>query len=204
MPHFDVDKWLAQAKIATLTNANDQVPSLVEELAGESVGGSWWGHTKAHLIYNTYRRISESPHVLTVKLVEGKVTFVHGDLWASLLSAVMDAEWQQSARSRLQPLGQELLRVVEEMGTLLLTPTSVPVLGVEKQTLRNARQALERRGLVISGDKHTAAGSHAPQLESWGHFRRSRAAGIEPSAARVDALRSIHAYTGSARLTIDG
>ena len=201
---FDADRWLAEAKIATLTTSNDQVPSLVEELTGEGIRGSWWSHPKAHLIYNTYRRIAECPYVLTVKLVEGKVTFVHMDIWASLLSAVLDEEWQQRARSKLTPLGRELLRLVEETGILLLTPTSVPTPGVEYRTLRNARQALERRCLVISGDTHTATGSHAPHLESWGHFRGFRAARVEPSAARVDALRSIHAYTANARLTIDG
>ena len=204
MPRFDADGWLAEAKIATLTTSNDQVPSLVEELTGKRVRGSWWGHPKAHLIYHTYCRIAECDHVLTVKLVEGKVTFVHMDVWAALLSAVVDAQWQQRVRSRLQPLSRELLSLVEERGILLLTPSSVPTLGVEYRMLRKAKQVLERRCLVISGDTHTAAGAHAPHLESWGHFHRSRAVEIEPWAARLDALRAIHAYTGNSRLTIDG
>ena len=204
MPRFDADGWLAEAKIATLTTSNDQVPSLVEELTGQRVRGSWWSHPKAHLIYNTYRRIAECDHVLTVKLVEGKVTFVHMDVWAALLSAVMDAQWQQRVRSRLQSLSRELLSLVEERGILLLTPSSLPTLGVEYRMLRNAKQVLERRCLVISDDTHTAAGAHAPHLESWGHIHRSRAVEIEPSVARLDALRAIHAYTGNSRLTIDG
>ncbi len=204
MPRFDADGWLAEAKIATLTTSNDQVPSLVEALTGERVRGSWWSHPEAHLIYNTYRRIAECEHVLTMKLVEGKVTFVRMDVWPALLSAVLDAEWQQRVRSKLKPLSRELLSVVEEKGILLLTPSSVPTLGVEYRTLRNAKQVLERRCLVISGDTHTAAGAHAPHLESWGHFHRSRAVEIEPLAARDDALRAMHAYTGDSRLTIDG
>ena len=131
MPRFDVEGWLAEAKIATLTTSNDQVPSLVEELTGERVRGSWWSHPKAHLIYNTYRRIAECEHVLTLKLVEGKVTFVHMDVWAALFSAVMDAQWRQRVTLRLHPLSRELLSLVEERGILLLTPSSVPTLGVE-------------------------------------------------------------------------
>ena len=204
MPRFDADGWLAEAKIATLTTSDEQVPSLVEELTGKRVRGSWWSHSKAHLIYNAYRRIAECEHVLTLKLVEGKVTFVHMDVWAALLSAVMDAEWQQRVRSKLKPLSRELLSVVEEKGILLLTPSSVTTLGVEYRTLRNAKQVLERRCLVISGDTHTAAGAHAPHLESWRHFHRSRAVEVEPSAARLDALRTIRTYTGNSRLTIDG
>ena len=204
MPRFDAGKWLAAAKIATLTTSNDHIPSLVEELTGTRVGGSWWSHPRAHLIYNTYRRIAESRHVLTVKLVEGKVTFVHRDLWPSLLSAVSDQEWQRRARSKLKPLGQELLGVVEERGALLLTPASAPMPGVEYRALRNAKQALERRCLVISGDRHTAKGRHAPHLESWGHFKETRAVVLESSTTRVDALRTIHTYTGDSRLTIDG
>ena len=204
MIRFDADNWLADAKIATLTTSNEQVPSLVEELTGERVRGSWWSHPKARLIYNTYRRIAEYPHVLTVKLVEGKVTFVHTDLWVPLLSAVLDLEWQQRTKSKLRPLSQELLHVVEDTGTLLVTPSCVPALGVEPRALRSARHALERRCLVISGDRHTAAGSHAACLESWGHFHRTRAIGVEASATRDDALRAIHTYAGTSRLTIDG
>ena len=136
MPRFDVEGWLAEAKIATLTTSNDQVPSLVEELTGERVRGSWWSHPKAHLISNTYRRIAECKHVLTLKLVEGKVTFVHMDVWAALLSAVMDAQWRQRVTLRLQPLSRELLSLVEERGILLLTPSS-PTSATRPRNTRN-------------------------------------------------------------------
>lgn len=203
MPRFDLDIWIAVAKVATLTPSNDQVPSLVEALTGERVRGSWWSHPKAHLIYNIYKQIVETEHILTVKLVEGKVSFVHEDLWAAMLSAVMDLEWQQAVRTKLTRSGLELLTEVEKRGTLLLKPSSVPALDADYRPLRKAKNELERRCLVISGDRQTDSGVHAPHLESWPHFQLSHPDESASTTARRDAPRTIRLHTGNSRLTID-
>lgn len=203
MSHFDLDCWITAAKVATLTPTNDQVPSLVEELTGERVRGSWWSHPRAHLIYDTYQQMVAADFVLTVKLIERKVTFVHQDLWAPILAAVMDHEWRQAARARLTPLALKLLNDVEGRGTLLLTPSNTLALNADSRSLRKAKNELERGCLVISGDRHTNSGTHAPYLESWSHFQLSHADRSAPRTARHDALRTIRLHTGTARLAID-
>lgn len=68
-----------------LQAARGPVPSLAEEIAGEPIRGSWWGHPKAHEIFHVAEALGESPDVLVCKLVDGKVTFVHRRLWPAIV-----------------------------------------------------------------------------------------------------------------------
>ena len=123
---FNPSQWLKQKKIATLTYTDTKVPSLVEQLTGEQIKGSWWGHPQAHFIYNTYQSLVETKTVLTMKLVKGKVTFIHKDLWVSLFSAVSDQKWQKSALYRLSLLGRAILELVEQKGAVLCALSDLP------------------------------------------------------------------------------
>ena len=199
---FDPNKWLKQRKVATLTPVDAKVSSLVEELVGEKIKGSWWGHSQAHLIYNTYQHLVRDPAVLTMKLIKGKVTFVHRELWASMLSAVLDQTWQQSTRCQLSPLSEQILKLVEQQGTLLCISSNLPF-NESRRELRKARVELERRALIISGDKPTDSGAHAPYLESWNHFYQARMRKINRFINRDKALQSIKKWTGKAWLTIE-
>lgn len=202
MPSFDPEKWLRQRRVATLTPAVAGFPSLVEELTGQRVTGSWWAHPDSHVIYNTYQRLVAAESVLTLKLIDGKVTFVHEALWASLLSAVLDRNWRLAAEHGLKNMSRTLLELVESRGTLLCTRANLPF-EHDARALRNARRELERRALLISGDEHTESGSHAPYLQSWGHFRESHGHKIGSLTGRDEALTKIRKWTGGARLTID-
>jgi hypothetical protein len=61
------------------------VPSLAEQIAGEPIRGSWWGHARSHEIFHAMNEVADSPDVLICRLVEGKRTFVHRRLWPALL-----------------------------------------------------------------------------------------------------------------------
>lgn len=199
---FNPDKWLKQNKVATLTPVDAKVSSLVEALTGEKVKGSWWGHPRAHLIYNTYQHLVRDPNVLTMKLIKGKVTFIHQELWASMLSAVLNQAWRQSARCQLSPLSEQILKLAEQEGTLICTPSYLSVDRSRKE-IRKARVELERRALIISGDKHTDSGAHAPYLESWNHFYQTRMRKMNRFINRDKALQSIKKWTGKAWLTVE-
>jgi hypothetical protein len=67
-----------------LASARGPVPRLTEAIAGEPIKGSWWGHPKSHLIFAVLERLTDSPDILTCRLVDGKVTFVHRRLWPAL------------------------------------------------------------------------------------------------------------------------
>ncbi len=67
-----------------LEAARGPVPSLAQTIAGKGIRGSWWGHPKGRIIFACSRAIRNSKDVLTCRLVEGKVTYVHRRLWPAL------------------------------------------------------------------------------------------------------------------------
>lgn len=64
------------------------VPTLAEEIAGGPIRGSWWSHAKAAEIFALTRAVRASPDILTCRLVQDKVTFVHRRLWPALIRQV--------------------------------------------------------------------------------------------------------------------
>ena len=61
------------------------LPSFVVAVAGGPVKGSWWGHPKGALIYDLANALHDSTEVRSVRLIDGKNTFVHRSLWPALL-----------------------------------------------------------------------------------------------------------------------
>jgi hypothetical protein len=68
-----------------LESARGPVPSLAETIAGEPLRASWWGHPKGDSIFACSRAIRNSKDVLTCRLIDGKVTYVHRRLWPALV-----------------------------------------------------------------------------------------------------------------------
>ena len=67
-----------------LESAKGPVSNLVETIVGEPVRGNWWAHTRAGSAFQATRWVRESTDVLTCRLVDRKITFVHRRLWPSL------------------------------------------------------------------------------------------------------------------------
>ena len=76
--------WVKKCGIA-VESAHANVPSLAQEVAGEPVKGSWWGHPKGNEIFRLSRAIRSSPDVLVCRLVDGKITYIHRCLWPALV-----------------------------------------------------------------------------------------------------------------------
>ncbi len=76
------------------------VPSLADEIAGEPIAGSWWGHPKGHEIFDLTRAVRASPDVLVSRLVKGKITYVHRRLWPALVRAARYFEREALAAIR--------------------------------------------------------------------------------------------------------
>ena len=70
-----------------LVSAAGPVPKLVDFIAGEPVRGSWWGHPKGRLIFRVLGEATDSPDLLSCRLVGGKLTLVHSRLWPALIRA---------------------------------------------------------------------------------------------------------------------
>ena len=131
-------------------------PSLVEAIVGGPVKGSWWGHEKGRLIFKLAESLHDSKDVISLKLVDGKVTFLHRSLWPALARVVTDVDWRRSAGFRLSPDAGQLLRAVQNRGTLRLDQAGL-----------KGRKELESTLLVHSGSMHTEKGSHTTVLTSW-------------------------------------
>jgi hypothetical protein len=68
-----------------LESSRGRVPSLAQEIAGEIIRGSWWGHPTSHLIFRATRLVRNSADVLVCRLVSGRITYVHRRLWPAIV-----------------------------------------------------------------------------------------------------------------------
>jgi hypothetical protein len=67
-----------------LESARGPIPNVAELVAGEPVSGSWWSHPRSHDIFEAINVLADSPDVVRLRLVRGKVTLVHSRLWPAL------------------------------------------------------------------------------------------------------------------------
>jgi hypothetical protein len=70
-----------------LASAKGPVPNLAAILADEPIKGSWWAHPKGQLIFTIFEAVADCPDILSCRLVDGKVTYVHRRLWPALIRA---------------------------------------------------------------------------------------------------------------------
>ena len=70
-----------------LVAAKGPVPKLTDAVACEPVKGSWWAHAKGREIFRVLQELTDSPEVLSCRLVGGKVSLVHRRLWPALIRA---------------------------------------------------------------------------------------------------------------------
>ena len=76
--------WLREQGVV-LQSARGPVPNLAEEVAGERIRGSWWGHPSGHEIFNVLDDLLASPDVVATRLVNGRVTLIHRRVWPALV-----------------------------------------------------------------------------------------------------------------------
>ena len=62
-----------------------RLPNVAELVAGEPISGSWWGHPQGHAIFAALQSLDDSPDVVRLRLVNGKVTLVHRRMWPALV-----------------------------------------------------------------------------------------------------------------------
>lgn len=114
-----------------LQSARGPIPNVAELVAGEPIKGSWWGHPKSHAIFTTLNSLTDSPDVVRLRLVGGKVTLVHRSRWPALvrladrfapkaLAALLEEHTTSGAhRMHEQPfpewVPEDVLRAAEEL-----------------------------------------------------------------------------------------
>jgi hypothetical protein len=100
-----------------LESAHGRVPTFADFVGGERVT-RWWSHPKGKLIFALTRALRDSPDVLTCRLVDGKITYVHRRLWPALvkLSGEFDQSGLGAIREEHSPDGKHVMRVTEFPG----------------------------------------------------------------------------------------
>jgi hypothetical protein len=76
--------WVCEQGVV-LQSARGPVPNLAEQIAGEPIRGSWWGHSSGHEIFAVLNRLRASGEVVATRLIEGKVTLIHRRIWPALV-----------------------------------------------------------------------------------------------------------------------
>jgi len=81
---MDALAWVA-AQGMVLQSARGPLANLAEHVAGEPIRGSWWGHPDSQAIFRALHEVRDSPDVVALRLLNGKVTLVHRRLWPALV-----------------------------------------------------------------------------------------------------------------------
>lgn len=158
----------ALRKHGLLLVADNKLPSVVSIIVGKAVPGSWWAHPRGVLIYNTANELEEHADVVVVKLISGKLTFVHRRLWPALVAmGSAHQEWQLRG---LSETGRVVLSQLAKAGELY-TDALVAVGGYEQKSLNAAAKQIEQRLLAVS-EGFRSEGKHQRHLESWAHWKR--------------------------------
>jgi hypothetical protein len=89
-----------EAHGVVLVSAKGSAPRLVEAIAGQPIQGSWWAHPEGKRIFAVLSAVTGSEQVLVCRLIDGKLTLVHGRLWPSLARLAHRLAPAQLARVR--------------------------------------------------------------------------------------------------------
>ena len=68
-----------------LASARGPIPNVAELVVGEPIRGSWWAHRRSHEIFAVLNELTDSPDVVRLRLIRGKITLVHRRLWPALV-----------------------------------------------------------------------------------------------------------------------
>ena len=68
-----------------LASAKGPIPNVAELVVGEPIRGSWWAHPRSHEIYAVLNELADSPEVVRLRLIRGKITLVHRRMWPALV-----------------------------------------------------------------------------------------------------------------------
>src|SRR4249919_3768352 len=97
-----------------LQSARGPLPNVADLVAGEPISGSWWGHPQGHAIFAALQSLDDSPDVVRLRLVNGKVTLVHRRLWPALVRAADRFSPRQLAALHEEHTASGAHRVVDE------------------------------------------------------------------------------------------
>lgn len=162
----------ALAKHGLLLVQDKSALDVVSMLAGEKLSTSWWGHAAGRTIFACLERLDDDPDVISTRLVAGKITYVHRDLWPSFLAiATSHAAWQTK---ELSADARKLFDAVKRRDT---------------RATGTAARELQERLLVHADQVHTEGGKHELELQAWSRVAKMQGVDAAPqdAVARIEA-----------------
>lgn len=127
-----------------LQSAKGPVPNLADLVAGETIKGSWWGHPFGHDIYAAINVVRDSPDVVALRLIKGKITLIHRRLWPALVCIA-----SRFPPERLAALHEEHLPSGRHSTTTTPFPDWVPPDVIAAANALTEAQADEQLGVVL-------------------------------------------------------
>jgi hypothetical protein len=153
-----------------LLESDPKLPSVCSLITGEPMRGSWWSHPLAQTIFQINEQLEDHDDVLITKLVSGKVTFIHRDIWSQVVTIGRSREpWQLD---KLTPAIKALLAQVDSMGSLNTSEVVWPRKTGTK--VGDGVRDLEKRLLIVATQFHSESGAHHKRLETWEHWMKQR------------------------------
>ena len=193
-------------KFGWLLESDPKLPCVTTIITGSRLHSSWWSHPLAHTIFHVNGQLEDHPDVLVTKLIAGKVTWVHKQLWPEILAIGTAREhWQTNG---LSAPAKSLLRMVRSKGFLRTDKINLrSTTGGTKLKAGDLARELERRLLVHAAQVHTDTGAHAKFLEIWEHWASrvgftATPKPVDEAKAKLEArLAKLNAqFNGAARL----
>ena len=160
-----------------LLDTDPKLPSVTGLVAGDTGGRSWWAHPQAKQMYGLSCGLRDHPDVLLVKLISGKLTFIHRPLWPAIVAIGTAREpWQMDGLSK------------EAKALLNKTDKDAKV-----ESSGDPVRELETKLLAHAASVHTERGFHMKEVQSWRVWASSVGLGkvkLTPAEARsqIDAV----------------
>jgi len=165
-------------EIGLLLVRGTEIPDVCRLVTGKEFKGSWWSNPAAHQIFGVNERLADHPDITLAKLISGKVTFVHRQLWPQLfILGTQRSDWQVSG---LSAKAKQLLKTLDAKTTLVSTD-----LGPKPGDLV---RELELKLLIHTDQVHTEKGAHAKVLETWETW--AQRVGFKPKRSNTSAAQS--------------
>jgi hypothetical protein len=166
-----------------LLEADAVLPSVARMVIGGPWPGSWWAHPLCHRVYMLCQELLDYPDVIVIRLVMGKMAYVHRRVWSDLYAVASAREaWQTGG---LPDSARALLAEVMEHGRVRTDELRARR---GRKSLGGEARTLEARLLIFGAEVHTDRGAHAKALEAWQHW--AARIGFKPAPVSATAARA--------------
>ena len=153
-------KYLQENKIVLLQDKS--FPNIVTYIVGRKIKGSWWGHPLANPIYNGLNWLEKNKIFLSVKLIDGKVTYLHKSLISDFYSIVKKPrDWQ------LKNLKEDDLKMLQHISQNSIIFSDDETLKLVVNEPKKNLSTLEKKLLIHSVEVHTSSGMHVKKIMTW-------------------------------------